>query len=168
MTPDTIKSLVPLAFAALVIIAALKDLSSFTIPNWISAALVLAFAPAAWLAGMPISQIGLCFALAFGVLVLAAGMFALGWLGGGDAKLMAAASLWVGLTGVAAFAVFTGLAGGALALSLLALRSVWMRPTMSAGPSWTRRLATPGEAAPYGVAIALGALAAFSIAHPLA
>jgi Flp pilus assembly protein protease CpaA len=34
-------------------------------------------------------------------------------------------------------------------------------------PAWARRLATPGESAPYGVAIAVGALAAFAV-HPLA
>jgi len=167
MTPDIAKTIVSLAFAALVIMAAIKDLASFTIPNWISIALTAAFAPAAWLAGLSLPEIGICFAIAFGVLVLAIGMFALGWVGGGDAKLMAAATLWVGLKGLVAYAVFTGLAGGALALALLGLRSAWLRPLTTAGPAWTRRLATPGEAAPYGVAIALGALAAFSIAQPL-
>ena len=53
MTPEFAKILVPAAFAALVIIAALKDLSSFTIPNWISIALVAAFAPAALLTAPP-------------------------------------------------------------------------------------------------------------------
>jgi prepilin peptidase CpaA len=100
------------------------------------------------------------------MLVVAAGMFALGWLGGGDAKLMTAAALWLGLKGLAPFVIFTGLAGGALALALLGLRSAWLRPYTQAGPSWARRLATPGESAPYGVAIAVGALAAFAV-HPL-
>jgi prepilin peptidase CpaA len=166
MTPDTFRTLSSLAFAALVIVAALKDLASFTIPNWISIALALAFAPAAWLAGLSLGAIGVSVAVAFGVLLAAIGMFALGWIGGGDAKLMTAASLWVGLKGLAAFAVWTGVAGGGLALSLLALRSAWLRPVTIAGPAWTRRLATPGEAAPYGVAIAFGALIAFASAHP--
>jgi len=93
-------------------------------------------------------------------------MFAFGWIGGGDAKLMAAASLWLGLRGIAPFALYTALAGGALALLLVAMRSAWLRPFADAGPAWTRRLATPGESAPYGVAIAVGALAAFA-ANPL-
>ena len=168
MTPETAKAIFPLVFAALVILAAVKDLASFTIPNWISAVLVIAFVPAAWLAGVSLAGIGVAFALGVGMLAAGVGMFALGWLGGGDAKLMAAASLWVGLKGLPAFIVFTGLGGGALALALLALRSAWLRPMTSGAPSWTRRLATPGEAAPYGVAIALGALAAFSVAQPLA
>lgn len=167
MSPDLVKTLVLCTFAALVIAAAVKDLASFTIPNWISAALALAFAPAALVAGLSLGTIGLSFAVGIGVLALAAGMFALGWIGGGDAKLMAAAALWVGLKGLAPFALYTGLAGGALALILLALRSVWLRPLAAVGPAWAQRLATPGESAPYGVAIAAGALAAFAL-HPLA
>jgi prepilin peptidase CpaA len=170
MSPELIRLLVLTVFAALVIFAAFKDLVSFTIPNWISAVLALAFAPAALALGTPWPDIGLSFAVGLGVLVLGAGMFAMGWLGGGDAKLMAAAALWLGLKGVTpffAFPVFTGLAGGALALLLLAVRSTWLRPFADTGPAWARRLATPGEAAPYGVAISVGALVAFAIQHPL-
>jgi prepilin peptidase CpaA len=166
MTPDLIKTLVPLAFAGLVLAAALTDLATFTIPNWISVALAAAFVPAALLAGVHLADIGWSLALGVGVFILAAGMFALGWVGGGDAKLMASAALWVGLKGFLAYMAFTGLAGGALALGLLGLRSAWVRPLAAAGPAWTQRLATPGESAPYGVAIAIGALGA-ALLHPL-
>ncbi len=166
MSPELVKSLVLSLFAALVIVAALKDLASFTIPNWISAALALAFIPAALAVHVHLPEIGWSLAVGAGVLVAAAGMFAMGWVGGGDAKLMTAAALWLGLNGIAPFALYTGLAGGALALALLALRSDWLRPFVEGGPAWARRLATPGEAAPYGVAISIGALAAFA-AHPL-
>ena len=180
MSPELVRPIALLVFAGLVIGAALKDLASFTIPNWISAALAAAFAPAALAAGISIGAIGLSFALALGVLVVAAGLFALGWVGGGDAKLMTAATLWLGhqgsssidpvrglvMNGLAPFALYTGLAGGALALTLLGLRSDWLRPWTATGPAWTRRLSTPGEGTPYGVAIAVGALAAFA-AHPL-
>jgi prepilin peptidase CpaA len=162
MSSELIKTLVLGFFAALVIVAALKDISSFTIPNWISIALALGFAPAALIVHASLPVIGWSFAGGAGVFALAVGMFALGWIGGGDAKLMGAAALWVGLRGLAPFALYTGLAGGALALGLVALRSAWIRPFAEAGPAWTRRLATPGEAAPYGVAIAVGALAAFA------
>jgi prepilin peptidase CpaA len=167
MTPEIVKTLVLCIFAGLVIGAAVKDLSTFTIPNWISIALAATFVPAALAVGVSIPAIGVSFAVGLAALTLAVGMFALGWIGGGDAKLMAAAALWVGLKGVAPFALYTGLAGGALALGLVALRSAWVRPLIEAGPRWARRLATPGEAAPYGVAIAIGALAAFAL-HPLA
>lgn len=167
MSPELVKTIVLGLFAALVIGAAVRDLASFTIPNWISIALAAAFAPAALLVGVSLPDIGVSFAVGAGMLVVGAGMFALGWIGGGDAKLMASAALWVGLRGLAPFAIYTALAGGLLALSLVALRSAWLRPLAAAGPGWTQRLATPGEAAPYGVAIAVGALAAFGL-HPLA
>jgi prepilin peptidase CpaA len=166
MSPELVKTVVLGTFALLVIGAAVRDLATFTIPNWISLALTLAFAPAALAAGVSLGDIAIGFAVGVGVLVLGAGMFALGWIGGGDAKLMASAALWLGLRGLAPFAVYTALAGGLLALSLLAIRSAWLRPIADAGPAWSKRLATPGESAPYGVAIAVGALAAFAL-HPL-
>jgi len=161
MSPDLMKQALMGVFAALVIVAALKDLTSYTIPNWISAVLALAFLPAALLMGAEPLQIAIAVGVGFGMLVLGVVMFALRWLGGGDAKLMAAASLWIGLPGLAPFVLCTGLVGGALALVLLALRSAWLRPFAAAGPPWVDRLATPGGATPYGVAIAVGALLAF-------
>ena len=58
MTPELIKSLAPVAFAALVIFAAVKDLSTFTIPNWISGTLALAFLPATLLVHIPLPDVG--------------------------------------------------------------------------------------------------------------
>jgi prepilin peptidase CpaA len=89
------------------------------------------------------------------------GMFAAGWIGGGDAKLFAAAALWIGLPGMLSYLVFTCLAGGALAAGLVALRLPSVRAALPAGPAWFCRLAQPGENVPYGVAIAIGALAAY-------
>jgi prepilin peptidase CpaA len=166
MSPELLRLTVLTVFAALVIIAAVKDLQSYTIPNWISVALALAFIPAALVLHLTLAAIGVSLAVGLGVFVVSAAMFALGWVGGGDAKLMTAVALWLGLKDLAPFAVFTGLAGGALALALLGLRSDWVRPFTERAPAWARRLATPGEAAPYGVAIAAGALAAFAV-NPL-
>lgn len=149
------------AFPVLVIVAAMRDAVSFTIPNWISVALAAAFLPAALAMGAGPGQIGLACLIGFGALIAGMGMFAVGWIGGGDAKLFAAAGLWMGLTALLPFLLVTALAGGGLAVSLLALRSVWLRPLMVRGPRWIGRLATPGENVPYGIAIAAGALAAF-------
>jgi prepilin peptidase CpaA len=161
MPLDLMRPILMAVFAVLVIFAALRDLTSFTIPNWISLALAGAFAPAALAVGVPLPMIGWCALIGVGMLALGIGMFALSWIGGGDAKLMAAASMWLGLTGLAPFAVYTALAGGALALALLAMRSAWVRPFAANGPAWVDRLATPGGKTPYGVAIAVGALLAF-------
>lgn len=150
-----------LAFPALVIIGAMRDAVSFTIPNWISIALSAAFLPTALILGAEPGQIGLALLIGGGTLIAGMGMFAVGWIGGGDAKLFAAAGLWMGLGALLPYLLVTALAGGALAVTLLALRSVWVRPLAARGPQWIGRLATPGENVPYGIAIAFGALAAF-------
>ena len=148
-------------FPVLVIVAALTDVTSFTIPNRVSALLLLAFVPAALALGRPIGEMGLDAAICFAALLAGMGMFAAGWIGGGDAKLLAAASLWLGLPAMPIFLLVTALSGGALAMLLMNVRSSWVQPYLGGAPSWLARLATPGADVPYGVAIAAGALAAF-------
>jgi prepilin peptidase CpaA len=162
-----LQSAVLFAFPVLVIAGAVTDAASYRIPNWISLALAAAFPVAALAAGAPLALMGAN--LGAGVAALAVGMifFSRGWIGGGDAKLFAAAALWLGWPAAPVYLVATCLAGGALALFLLMLRSVWVRPLVMGGPAWVARLAEPGEGVPYGVAVAVGALAAFPAA-PLA
>jgi prepilin peptidase CpaA len=94
-------------------------------------------------------------------LVAGMGMFAAGWIGGGDGKLFAVCALWLGWPAALPFLLYTGLAGGALTFAILALRSGWLAPAVAGGPTWLRNLGTNGGDLPYGVAIAIGALAAF-------
>lgn len=145
----------------LAIVAAAKDLTSYIIPNWISLALLGAFALLAATAGLP-PQALLGHAAAGGIALLAGmGLFALGWIGGGDAKLLAACCLWFGWPDSQRFLLDTALAGGAFALLLLVARGQLVRAIAPTFSGWFGRLVTPGEPAPYGVAIALGALIAF-------
>lgn len=76
--------------------AGAMDFFTMTIPNRVSILLIGAFAVAAVVAGMPLTAVA-NHVLA-GILLLACGivMFSRGWLGGGDAKLLAAAALWIG------------------------------------------------------------------------
>ena len=150
-----------LVFAALVITAALRDVVSYTIPNWISVALIAAFPIAALAQGLSWQTMGLNLCVGVAALVLGMVMFALRWIGGGDAKLFAAAALWLGWPAVPTYLAVTGIAGGALAVGLLSLRSPVVAGYVVNGPAWLARLAQPGENVPYGVAIAVGALAAF-------
>jgi prepilin peptidase CpaA len=156
-----LQTLALLVFPVLVIVGGLRDATSYTIPNWISLALTAAFPIAALALGAPLTAIGISFAVGAAALVMGMGMFALGWIGGGDAKLFAAAALWLGWPASLSYLLITGIAGGALAVGLLGLRSAHVRPFVPAGPAWLSRLAEPGENVPYGVAIAIGALAAF-------
>jgi len=154
------------AFPVLMIAAALCDVATMTIPNRISLLLVPAFFAAALLARLSPEAIVWHAGVGLAALLVMAGCFAMGWLGGGDAKLLAAASLWAGPHAAVPFVIATALAGGALALALLFARAVpWL---YGRGPEWLRRLLTPNGAIPYGVAIAAGAIAAFPASGLLA
>ena len=150
-----------LIFPALVITAALRDVVSYTIPNWISAALVAGFPIAALAQGLSLQTMGMNLGVGVAALILGMVMFAMRWIGGGDAKLFAAAALWLGWPAVPMYLGVTGIAGGAVAVGLLSLRSPIVAGFVVNSPAWLRRLAEPGENVPYGVAIAVGALAAF-------
>lgn len=148
------------AFAALVLTGAVRDLISYTIPNWISFAILGLFPVAALAADVPLSTAGLHAAIGVGVLVGAMAMFAFRWIGGGDAKLFAAAAFWMGWPAIADFMLWTALTGGVLAVVLMSMRRAPLRPLVLLGPPWLVKLSEPGGAAPYGVAIAVGALMA--------
>jgi prepilin peptidase CpaA len=152
-----------ICFPALVMTAAVSDATSFTIPNWISLALLALFPLAGLAVGVPLPAMGVHLALGVGALVIGAGMFAMGWMGGGDAKLIAAAALWLGPAALPSFVLGTAMTGGGLAMVLLLLRSPAFRPMVVLGPRWVNRLADADQGIPYGVAIAAGTLAAFSI-----
>lgn len=149
-----------LVLPLLVIAAALSDIRTMTIPNGISLALIAAFVLAAAAAGLSWGAFGLHLALGLAALLLGMGAFALRWLGGGDAKLMAAVVLWLGPAALLPFVLWTALAGGALSLILLSGRN--HAPILAGvGPLWSRKLFEPKGDIPYGVAIAAGALVAF-------
>lgn len=156
-----------LLFPALVLTAAVSDAASFTIPNWIPLALLGLFPVAGLAVGLPLPTLGLHLALGFAALIAGMAMFALRWMGGGDAKLIAAVVLWLGLPALPAFALGTAALGGGLAIVLLTLRSIHLRPMVMLGPRWVNRLADSKAGIPYGVAIAGGTLAAFA-ASPFA
>ena len=84
-------------FPLLVIGAAVSDLFTMTIPNPISFLLVAGFLAAALLTGLTGQEIVLQLGCAMAVLVIGFTFFALGWIGGGDAKLAAAITLWLEL-----------------------------------------------------------------------
>ena len=159
--------LLPLSvLPALVIVAGLKDLTSMTIPNWISALLVVGFFPVAFLMGLPLMQVAAHAGVALLALFVTAGMFALRWIGGGDAKLTAAACMWLGLSGSGMFLLWTGLMGGLFCLFLIFARARAQFALPVGAPGWVVRLMEPKGDIPYGVAICAGALMAWP-ASPL-
>jgi prepilin peptidase CpaA len=93
--------------------------------------------------------------LSAGLIMLLVGfaMFSRGWIGGGDAKLMAAAALWLGCDSLLVYLVWTALLGGGLALLLLTYRRL-LPPLWLARQTWAMRLHDPKEGIPYGIALA--------------
>ena len=146
---------------ALTIVAGLHDLTTMKIPNWISLILIGGFFPTALLVGLAPMAIAAHVGIALAALFVGAGMFALNWIGGGDAKLMAAACLWLGITGSGMFLVWTGLAGGLFCLALIFARAHAPRYVGAGTPGWIVSLMQPRGDIPYGVAIAIGALLAY-------
>jgi prepilin peptidase CpaA len=90
-------------------------------------------------------------------LIIGMVMFALHWIGGGDAKLFAMACLWLGWDYMFDYALIASIQGGALTLGLLMLRRIPL-PAFMAGQPWLIRLADPKAGVPYGVALAIAAL----------
>jgi prepilin peptidase CpaA len=135
-----------IALAAILVVAAVIDVRTFTISNRLNATVALG-APLYWLSIAMTPWPGMAVQLAAGaiVFVLLAGAFYAGMMGGGDVKLAAALALWFSPAGTLKFLVFMSLAGGALTVVLLA----WHRAQ--------RREGRPEI--PYGVAIAFGGLA---------
>jgi prepilin peptidase CpaA len=137
--------------------AASSDLLTMRIANWLVVLVVLAYLGLALLLHLPWEQIGWAAVAAVAVLVVAFAFFAFGWIGGGDAKLAAAAGLWFGFDHLLNYLVYASLFGGALTLLLLQFRQ-WPLPYALGGQPWLMRLHHKETGIPYGIALALGAL----------
>ncbi len=142
--------------------AGLMDLLTMKIPNRISAALLGAFLVLAPLSGLSLEAFGMHLAAFAIVLAVSIGMFAFNLVGGGDAKLLSVAALWVGFDHLLPFLLYVSIAGGALSALVLAYR--W-QPALPAGPEWAQRLHREGGGIPYGLAIAAGALWVYPQTH---
>lgn len=155
-----IQWLVLALFTGLMAAAAFEDFRRYMIPNRLTAALCLlwpayfALAPSLW-GGL--AALG----SALAVFVVGALLFARGFVGGGDVKLLAAAALWAGPHATPSLLLVTALLGGAFGLALLspvgahllaAARSLFGPPVP--GPE----IGSSATPVPYGVAIAGAAL----------
>jgi prepilin peptidase CpaA len=147
----------------LLIAGACTDLLWLKIPNVLVGLLVLAFAAAVALSDREISMISQIVP-AMILLVGGAALFYFGMLGGGDAKFLAAASLFVGLEAMTGFLFWLALWGAVVTLFFILARRpiVWAFSRLSAVSG--RKLFVPHSIAergnvPYGVAITAATLA---------
>lgn len=146
--------------------AALTDLRTLTIPNKLPALLLGLYGlfvltlPEATALAVHVPTALLCAGV---VLCAGIALFAFGWLGGGDGKLLAVAALWVGLDGLGLMLILTALMGGALALLQV---SVFAPVAAMAFEKVGRRDAAQvvsGRHVPYGIAISGATLVALSL-----
>lgn len=140
--------------ALCLVLAAAEDAWRYRISNSLSAAIVALFIVVAALRGFRIDWLD---HLAGAGLVFAVGvpMFARGWLGGGDVKLLTAVALWCGLGDLPLLLVLMSLVGGGLVIVLMALRRA-LPATNEAAPR--HGLLRRNGPIPYGIAIAFAAL----------
>ena len=136
------------ACVLLIVGGAASDIAARRIPNWLCLLLALCGGVFAWATG-GLDVLGSGALHGVIALVIGMGLFAIGWLGGGDAKFYAACALAVPLGKAVTLLFWTAAAGLVLVLGMMAV-SV-LRKGTGAG---LRRLMIP-----YGVAIALGSLA---------
>ena len=147
-------------FPALMAFAAASDLFTMTISNRVSLALAAGFVALGVASGMAPSDILMHLGAGSLVLVAAFACFAFGWIGGGDAKVAAAAALWFGFAHLLNYLVYASLFGGALTLFLLQFRQ-WPLPYALAGQTWLLKLHAKESGIPYGIALAVGALVVY-------
>jgi prepilin peptidase CpaA len=131
--------------------AAIEDAARLRISN-LTCLVVLAAAIAAAVAAGPSSSIWQNVAVFAMILALGTGAFAAGMLGGGDVKLLAAVGLWVDLRTAVWLVGLVFISGGLVALAYLMSRPF-------------RRSRSKDRRVPYGIAIAVGAIAVIGFAH---
>ena len=141
---------------AIIIVAAVYDATTLTIPNWLSLILIGLFPIVALATGLSLSDAGVHAAVGFGALIAGMVFFAFQWIGGGDAKFFAAVALYMGISSVGAYLATVVVAGGVLAFILLSARRV---AKFGVPMDWFLRFTRGGSVIPYGIAIAFGGLA---------
>ena len=147
-------------FPAMMAFAASSDLFTMTISNRVSLMLVGGFFVLAPITDMNAAETLLHVSAGCIVLVAGFGLFARGIIGGGDAKLAAAAALWLGFDHLLSYLLLASLLGGALSVGLIWFRMTPL-PEWLARQAWIERLHGKDAGIPYGIALAAAALAVY-------
>ena len=149
MLTDAIRLLL---FPALMAFAASSDLLTMTISSRLSLALACGFFLLTLVTGMSLAAVGMHLAAAALVLVFSFVFFSQGWIGGGDAKLVAATALWFGFDYLLDYLIYASLFGGALTLLLIQFRKLPLPAALARQP-WILRLHETGAGIPYGLSL---------------
>ncbi|NMG40520.1 peptidase [Chelativorans sp. ZYF759] len=156
-----LEALIFVVFPFCMVFAAISDMLSMTIANRVSVLLVATFAAVAPFTGMDWTTYGWHFAAGFLVLVITFAMFALGGMGGGDAKLLSATAVWMGMSMELIQYVFYGaLLGGMLTLFIVFYRGSPLS-SITGTNIFLRHFADRKAGVPYGVALGVAGLMVF-------
>ncbi|MBO6900595.1 MAG: prepilin peptidase [Rhizobiaceae bacterium] len=145
-------------FPFCMLFAAVSDMISMTIANRVSVILIAAFAIIAPMTGMDWATYGWHFAAGATVLAVTFTVFAIGGMGGGDAKLLTATAVWMGFNiTLLQYLVLGAMLGGALTLLILLFRNSPMA-AYSSSNIFLRHFADEKAGIPYGVALGIAGL----------
>jgi prepilin peptidase CpaA len=147
-------------FPALLALAASMDLVTMTIPNRVCAGLAIGYFVVALAVGLPPGAILVNLSCAAIVLAAMFALFAFGVIGGGDAKLAAATSLWLGWGAMLDFSMTTAIYGGLLTLVILLGRRLVL-PVWLSRHEWIARLHDSKTGVPYGIALAAAGMVVY-------
>jgi len=157
---DTIIMALLVVFPLCMVFATFYDIFTMKIPNFITLALVASFAICAPLAGMGWETALWHIAVSVGVLIVGFGLFSIGVMGGGDAKLLAASSLWFGTAFTLPYLLVACIIGGVLTFAVIVFRRLYL-PASLLGVKWIARLYDRKSGVPYGAALGPAALYVF-------
>jgi prepilin peptidase CpaA len=137
--------------------ACFSDLFTMRISNRVCLLVFALFPAAALITGMPWEAMGMHMLAGFTVLLVSFSLFAGGWIGGGDAKLVAATAAWFGFDMVLEYLALSCIFGGALTLAILFVRQHPL-PAGLLGHGWIAHLHNRTTGIPYGIALGIAAL----------
>jgi prepilin peptidase CpaA len=156
-----LEALIFVVFPFCMLFAAISDMLSMTIANRVPVLLILVFAAVAPLTGMGWAEYGGHFAAGALVLAVTFALFAMGGMGGGDAKLLAATAIWMGLNvHLVEYLVASTFIGGLLTLGILLYRKSMLSAVTGQNP-FLRHFADEKTGVPYGIALGIGGLITF-------
>ncbi len=131
--------------AIALLFAAFTDIRRRQIDNWLNLSIALAAPLFWWASGLSLwPEVAMQFGVAIAAFAVFAGLFAVGWMGGGDVKLLTALALWIDPKSFLTLLFVMAVVGGIL--------------TIVVGGWHIMRRRKDKIAIPYGVAIASGGL----------
>jgi prepilin peptidase CpaA len=156
MIPAAIMVIFPLCLA----MAACSDLLTMTIPNRLSVVLIASFALIAPFSGLSMHDILMHFGAGGAVFAACFVLFAFNNMGGGDAKILTASSIWFGFNdSLINYLAYVSILGGFLSIIILMMRTQHNLILAYGIPIPETMLHK--KKVPYGIAIGAAALMAY-------